>query len=197
MGASRLRKVCKACNGGWLNVMEQDCVPVIERLIMGELSVLRQADQIKLARVATSIAMVGEYLNRELASTTQQEREEFRRTLRPPPGWFVFVGRSGLPLTEPTFFSEGLSRLTPRRVKAEKAFSSFTMTLGPVLFHILTVGDGTFLDAHDYARRLSLASICPANDWINFALMPALTGQRIGAIRAYAGMSFKQMIERA
>lgn len=190
----RIRKVCKSCNHGWLKKMEEECIPLVERILGGETPVLLPPDQERLAKVAMSIAMVGEWitLDQVAPSTTQAERKAFMDTLRPPPGWFVFIGRDGSSPHAPRFLSDG-STVSDGRNAPAKNYSSFTMTIGPLILHVISLRDGIFIHPDAYAEELGLASICPTTDWINFALMPALTTKDITRIRAYARQSFRKM----
>lgn len=195
MGTSRVRKVCKPCNEGWLNIMEQDSVPVLERLISGELTALQREDQERLARVATSIAMTGESLARNETVTDQGEREFFREKLHPPPNWFVFLGRAANASAEPALFKEACIRSGDKRTPELKVFSAFTIVLGNVILHVITTAADTFLHPDSYAKVLGLASICPPTDWVNFALMPALHASEIAGVASYAKHSFRGFIE--
>jgi hypothetical protein len=194
IAASRIRRVCKTCNNGWLREMEQECFPLIERLIIEPNTVLQPPDQTKIARVATSMAMVGEWLYPEHITTSQEEREEFREKLAPPKGWFVFIGRT-IFRDRVQFLSDGCVIAEKVHADAPKQYLSFTMIVGPVVIHVLTLDPSTILDADMYAEHNALASICPPTDWINFGLMPALNAADITSVRAYAGMSLRKYIE--
>lgn len=193
LSSSKIRKVCKTCNNGWLNKMEQDCIPVIERLIKGDLILLTKPDQIKLAKVATSIAMVGEWMHDIHAHTSQNERSLFRDSLQPPPGWFVFIGRNGEPYPDAAFFSDGGIASTKPHLPGKKVYITFTIVIGPALLHVLTVDPRTILNPDGYAEDLGLAPICPTTDWINFGIMPTLCAPEITRIRAYAREAFRKI----
>jgi hypothetical protein len=192
MTSVKLRRVCRPCNQGWLNTMEQDCVPVLERLIEGQLSVLTPLEQTKLARVATSIAMVGEWCHLDYLRTPQSDRERFRQTLYPPPTWFVFIGRNKLGAEQPKFYSDGLE-VNDLNVPPE--FVSFTIVIDVVVLHILCVREDLFINVDEYASSLRLAAICPTTDRINFSIMPELGADDIALIRAYAGMAYRYFMQ--
>lgn len=175
--------------------MEQECFPVVERLIRGETITLLAVDQTKLAKIATSIAMVGEWLHPDYAVTSQAEREAFRETLAPPGNWYVFLGRNGVDFSDPTFFADGLTGSAKAGAKGEKQFVSFTFTMGAVLLHVLSLRNDLIFDVDAYATTLGLAAIHPATEWITFPLMPAQDSAGIARIRAYAGISFRKMVE--
>lgn len=194
VGTSRVRKVCKPCNEGWLNTMEQDSFPVVEQLIRGEKASLRKDDQAKLSRIATSIAMVGEWLSMPHVTTTQEEREFFRDTLEPPMGWHVFLGRNDSDYVTPFRFGDGV-RSVEKGVDGPKHFAVYTMAMGPVLLHILAADPDNIIHVDMYARNLGLAAICPPTDWIVFPFMPALGSAEIARIRTYALQSFRRHTE--
>jgi hypothetical protein len=195
IGASRIRKVCKHCNQGWLNTMEQDCFPVVEQLIRGEKLTLSRDDQVKLSRIATSIAMVGEWLSVPHVSVTQEERESFRQTLEPPQDWYVFLGRNTSDHNTPFHFTDGV-RSMENGVDGPKHFAVYTMAMGAVMLHILAVETGNILRADIYARNLGLVTICPPTDWIVFPLLRGLDRADIARIRSYALLSFREQTER-
>ena len=185
---SRIRRVCKTCNNGWLKEMEEDCFPLVERLITGELEVLQRPEQRKIARVTTSIAMVGEWLHADFVYTTQAERENFKRTLEPPPHWYFFIGKNGTGEDNARFGSDGLTE-----VGEAPHFVSFTIIMGPVLLHVFVSGRGiTFFDPILYARHLGLYPIYPPTDWINFRYAPAHSNTDVERVRAFAGWDHKR-----
>lgn len=193
LSSSKVRRVCKTCNQGWLNTMEQECIPIIERLVEGNLSVISKPDQIKLAKAATSMAMVGEWMHDSHAHTPRHERTLFKETLHPPPGWFVFIGRNGQLFADAAFFSDGGIASAKPHLIGEKVYITFTMVIGPVLLHVLTIDPSVILDPDGYAEDLGLAPICPTTDWINFAIMPTLYAAEIARIRAYAREAFRKI----
>jgi hypothetical protein len=196
IGSSRLRKVCKSCNNGWLNTMEQECFPAVERLIRRETSLLLPDEQIKLATIATSIAMTGEWLHQDHVATSHSEREAFRQALKPPPGWYIFIGRNGIDFDDPAFFSEGLKVSDKPNIEGIKHYTAFTMVMGPVLLHVMTLASHFIFDVDGYAQKLGLASIYPTTDWIQFEAMPLIDAAAIRRIRNYARMAFRQFEAR-
>lgn len=195
VGTSRVRRVCKPCNEGWLNTMEQDCYPVLEQLIRGEKLTLNKEDQTKLSRIATSITMVGEWLSKPHVVTTQEEREYFRQTLDPPPGWHVFLGRNvSEMLVTPFRLADGV-RSVEKGVDGPKHYASCTMAMGSVLLHVLALPPDDILHVDGYAEGLGLAAICPPTDWIVFPLMPALDSAHIARVRSYAGAAFRKRFD--
>lgn len=194
IAASRIRRVCRDCNHGWLNRMEQDCFPLIERLVRSPEVILRPPEQAKIARIATSMAMVGEWLYPAHVTTPQEEREGFRESLSPPAGWYCFLGRTKF-TDRVQFLSDGCVVAREIHVKAPKQYLSFTMVVGPVLLHVLTLDESTVFDPDLYARQTLLAPICPPTDWINFGIMPTLNAAEITRVRAHAGMSFRAFVK--
>lgn len=65
--------------------METECLPLFEELIRGATPTLTTQQQANIAKVATSIAMVGEWIQPQAMSTTQDERAYFMRKLARPP----------------------------------------------------------------------------------------------------------------
>jgi hypothetical protein len=195
IGTSKVRHVCKPCNEGWLNVMEQTCFPVVTQLIREEKLSLNKDDQRKLVSLATSIALVAEWLPNGKVISTQEAREAFRRTLEPPPNWFLFIGRNASDIVTPFHLSDGM-RPAEKGVDGPLRYGCVTMAMGSVLLHIVMLGEGDFLDVDSYAEKLGLAAIWPPTDWIAFRLMPALYTADVGRIRSYARESYRAMIER-
>ena len=193
MGTSRVRRVCKSCNSGWLNTMEQACFPVVEQMIRGEKLSLDPNDQKKLVRIATSISIVSEWISRHYISTTQEERTHFYQTQEPPPGWHVFVGRNASNLVTPFCLSDGI-RPVEKGVDGPKHMATYTMAMGVVFLHVIAVSTDDFLDVDMYADKLGLAAVCPPTDWIAFAAMPPLDTAGVASVRSYARESFRKMM---
>jgi hypothetical protein len=194
IGATRIRKVCKPCNEGWLNTMEQECFPVVEQLLRGELTAITRADQNRLARIATSIAMVGEWVSKPHVACTQEEREHFRERLEPPPGWYVYLGRNISGKGNPAFYTDGCKSVE-NGIDGPKHYATYTMMMGSVLLHVFTFDPDEFFDVDLYATHLGLVSICPATDWIIFPAMPPLDATDIARVRAYARETWRKMVE--
>lgn len=194
IGTSRVRRVCKSCNAGWLNTMEQSCFPVVEKLIRGDKLSLLADDQKKLARIATSISIASEWISKHYISTTQQERSHFYQTQEPPPGWYVFVGRNASDLVTPFCLADGV-RPVEKGIDGPKEMVTYTLAMGPVLLHVLALAPDDFLDVDMYASRLGLAAICPTTEWIAFAAMPQLDTVGVAGVRSYARESFRKMTE--
>jgi hypothetical protein len=190
VGASRVRLVCKTCNEGWLNDMEQECFPIVEQIIRGEKQLLTKDDQAKLTRVATSITMVGEWLSKTHVVATQEERERFRLTLEPPSNWYCFIGRNASDLTTPFQLTDGL-RALEKDAEGPIHYAATTMAMGPVLLHVIALSRSYLFDPDGYAEILGLAATCPPSDWITFPFMPALDTAGVARVRSYARESFR------
>jgi hypothetical protein len=194
IATSRVRRVCKPCNEGWLNVMEQACFPVVEELIRNEKLSLQVDDQRKLARIATSIAFVCEWISRHYISTTQEERSHFYRTQEPPPGWYVFIGRNASDLITPFCLADGI-RPVDNGVDGPRRIATYTLAMGPVLLHVVSLAPDDYFDVDMYADKLGLAAIYPPTEWIAFVAMPPLDTAGVTSVRSYARDSFRKMME--
>lgn len=192
-GNHRIRKVCIACNTGWLAAMEMECVPLVEELIRGATPVLSKRQQADITKVATSIVMVGEWIQPEAVATTQEERAYFMRKLAPPPNWYVFLGRDGTEEDEPRFLSSGLAPLVKLGVDGPRLYTSFVITMGKLLLTVLATRDDIFFDVDGYGRILGLASLCPPSDWLNVEALPMLSASQIGNIRALTSATMRNI----
>lgn len=174
-------------------MMEQACFPVVEQIIRGEKLSLQKGDQAKLARIATSIAIVSEWISKHHVSTTEDERLHFSHTQEPPPGWYVFVGRNASDLVTPFCLADGI-RSIEKGVDGPKHLATFTLAMGQVLLHVLALSPDDFLHVDMYADKLGLASIHPPTEWIAFAAMPPLDTVGVAGVRSYARESFRKMM---
>jgi hypothetical protein len=195
IGTSRVRRVCRPCNEGWLNAMEQDCFPVVEQILKDETTSLTKDRQARLARLALSISMVGEWLSEVHVATTQRERDHFQKCRTPPPGWYVFVGRNASGLVSPFRHADGM-RSVIKGGEGTRLFATHTMAMGPVLLHVICLPPDDFFDVDKYARLLGLAVIYPETEWIAFPLLPALDTGSIARVSSYARETFRALTTR-
>lgn len=190
----RIRKVCLACNTGWMRVIEEEAFPVAEQLIRGDLASMSATQADQMMRLALNIAFVGEYLEADCVTTRQFEREHFKLTLTPPSKWFVFLGRDGTNLENPRFLSDGLALSEEVGVGAPKGFASFTMTMGRLLLHVLSMGEAFGVDPIRYGNACGMACLWPNATNIDVAGLPIFGEKEIATMRRFAGLSVRPFL---
>jgi hypothetical protein len=190
----RIRRVCANCNSGWMKNLEEAAFPTTERLIRGECWQLSADDRAHLVRLALNIALVGEHLEANCVTTSQQEREHFRNTQTPPHKWFVFMGRDGTNSANPRFLTDGLTLSGEIDVNAPKGYTSFTMTMGHLLLHVLSMGDDFGVDPFGYGHACGLATLwpeAPDKTSISVLALPVFGEEEITKMRRIAGESLR------
>jgi hypothetical protein len=89
----KLRIVCGKCNSGWMSTMESAVQPIATPMILGQSANLTTEHQLILARWAALKILVFEMNRRELAVTTQAERETFKTAREIPSGLQIWVAQ--------------------------------------------------------------------------------------------------------
>jgi hypothetical protein len=89
-----VRAVCKACNSGWMNRIEQETRPLLEPLLLGTAVELAPEAREQVARWITMKLMVGEHALRELAVVPQSDRGAFMQTRAIPDAVKIWIGRN-------------------------------------------------------------------------------------------------------
>ncbi len=88
------RRVCKACNEGWLeNDIEAPAREVATSLILGDRRVLRVDHQERLAAWAAKIAILGRYAHEPPEPVPDAWIQDLYLTHAAPPTWITLVGR--------------------------------------------------------------------------------------------------------
>jgi hypothetical protein len=85
-GAARHRAkiVCKACNTGWMSVLEGQASPLLSPMIRGQAATLDAPQQLLAAFWAVKTVMVGETIMQDDPSFSQEDRDLVRSEHRPP-----------------------------------------------------------------------------------------------------------------
>jgi hypothetical protein len=92
--AIKIRCVCKACNNGWMSVLEECAKPILSPLIQDLSYPLQWNDQLLLTLWTIKTAMVFEAAKADSPSFfTPEERAALLETFEPPPHTFVWIGR--------------------------------------------------------------------------------------------------------
>jgi hypothetical protein len=181
-GAGKLRKVCRSCNNGWMKTLEEVAYPVAEPIILGGTPQLGQEQQLQLAKLATNIAFVGEYLGDPPFISEQGRRGAFKANQMPPDDLFIFIGRAAEPINDPKYYSHGLETLRGD-APGQLIYKSFTAVMGSLLIHGVTMGEGHGLNPRQYCANLGLAPVWPYLGTITMSLMPLLTNKQILELR--------------
>ena len=90
---SKIRKFCKACNGGWMAQIERAAQPTVLQLIDGNEFQLDEVAQKNLASWAMLMTIVGEFTDPYSKAVSQREITELINTRLPPKGWHVYISR--------------------------------------------------------------------------------------------------------
>ncbi len=89
----KIKMVCEKCNNGWMSARENDIKNFLTPMIMGELVVMDERAQAKLAAWIAMKIMVAESENEPDAVSTSEDRLQVMVDSRPPDGWLIHVGQ--------------------------------------------------------------------------------------------------------
>jgi len=94
-GDFTVKKVCKACNNGWMSHLEQQSIPLIGCLLQDISSVLDPDQQTQLARWVTKTAMILDATSTKTRNIfyTSSERQSLRDSSTIPEPSVVSIGR--------------------------------------------------------------------------------------------------------
>lgn len=91
--ARRVRRVCKACNNGWMSRLETAARPILRPMLKGIGRPISQKDQGTLATWAVKTAMMLEFLDTEHMPVIPKEHYHFLKAEQlPPADTAVFLG---------------------------------------------------------------------------------------------------------
>ena len=88
-----VRAVCRDCNHGWMNGLEQEARPVLEALLLGRPVSLLPAGRELLARWITMKLVVGEHAVHETAVVPQADRSAFMSERQIPNSVRIWIGQ--------------------------------------------------------------------------------------------------------
>lgn len=146
----KIRVVCKACNNGWMSVLETAVRPILTPLICTTPHTIDAAPSLVLARWVALKIMVGEHNQRGDAVTSPEERRVFQESLEIPKNFRIWIAKCGVGGWETAYFRHsGTVSLTPdiRPEHRSKNIHSVTFGIGDLLVHVLhTTVSGLDLD---------------------------------------------------
>jgi hypothetical protein len=88
---SRVKRVCRDCNHGWMNELELQVRPALTRLVKGEAVHLSAEDVRTLAACATKTTMVFEFTDPGSQAYRELEHRWLREEREPPAGTLVWA----------------------------------------------------------------------------------------------------------
>jgi len=88
-----VRAVCKTCNNGWMNRIEQETRPFLEPLILGQAADLLPTAREQVARWITMKLFVGEHNQTSLAVVPLSDRSAFMTANKIPDAVQIWIGQ--------------------------------------------------------------------------------------------------------
>ena len=88
----KLHVVCKACNSGWMSLLQRDTIPILKPLLTGQRKAMTPKDQAILASWAAMFTMVYEYAEERLIAATQDDRNYLMSSKKAPSHWMIWYG---------------------------------------------------------------------------------------------------------
>lgn len=88
-----VRVVCRDCNHGWMNDLEQESRPLLGPLLLGEPVSLLPGGRELVAQWITMKLLVGEHAQHDIAVASQADRNAFMRERRIPDSVKIWIGQ--------------------------------------------------------------------------------------------------------
>lgn len=139
--------VCGSCNNGWMSGLEGRTRPIVQQMLGLAPMELPVDDQRTLGIWGVKTAMVFEALRRDRGwFYTQDERDLFRRELRPPPRTAVWVA-SAAAVNGAYCAAADASECSDENPDAVRAYIT-TMAFGPLALQVITLRVPPHIPAH-------------------------------------------------
>ena len=167
VGSTKLRRVCRNCNHGWMNVIQEKAKPHLTPLFKGEWNGFSEES---VAAISWSVmtAMNIQYIDSLKAgfkngTITSEERDELRSTGTPPKNWTVWVGRC---LKYPPLASSSRALFVGKEIPSRNLIIRnthvTTIKLGSIVVHTLSLQPDRKAEvSFMYANKLGLIPIFP------------------------------------
>lgn len=110
----QVRAYCGPCNGGWMQQMDHDIVPVIAPMVRGEQTVLEREDCLRLAAWVAKMSLVHWSLAGDENPVPVAAYRRFFKFRRPSPDHYVALGRHSGPEGQDCGYTLGKSAMGPR-----------------------------------------------------------------------------------
>jgi hypothetical protein len=131
-----LKRLCKACNNGWMSRLENEVKPVIESILDDKLEAIDALAQLILARWAVKTAMVIEAVDTDRPwFYSETERSFMRDTQTIPQRTSVWIAKCVL---HPNIYSAAKDLQTSLDNSGVRAFAT-TMAFGSFAFQVVSI----------------------------------------------------------
>lgn len=90
--SSKVRVVCKSCNGGWMSRLQSRAKPILIPLVVGDKIVLDRFKQETLTAWIAMAVMCSEFFQAGRAAISPLERERFYKTTTIGKNWKIWIG---------------------------------------------------------------------------------------------------------
>ena len=91
--SQRVRRVCEACNSGWMSKLQEAAKPFLVPLILGHKTTMHRRAQTLVSGWIAMTVMTAEFTQREVIAIPENERARFRTTQKPLDHWRIWIGR--------------------------------------------------------------------------------------------------------
>lgn len=129
------RKICKNCNNGWLGRIENDLIPIYEKIINYELS-LNQDEQLQLASWAYLLALKWDLMETKISGYRSEHYDEFYQNKIPSRNTKIWIGFSDDDEIE--CFHRTCIVTNNLNIPLSPNIRSTTLKIGTVVFFVLT-----------------------------------------------------------
>jgi len=90
---TKFRVVCRACNSGWMSILESETKPILTKILKNEEVVLHENDQEILAKWITMKVITGEHADEGICVTPKSDRHSLRTQKKIPEYYVIYIGK--------------------------------------------------------------------------------------------------------
>jgi hypothetical protein len=171
-GTRFARKVCKTCNNGWIERLEERIREPVTQLMQGAPLILDAGTQRDMAAWMTLVTMMVEFTDPPTLASMPSDYQHIYKLSEPPPRWKVWITRydGGSPGSHVVcHFGMQLTELPDVRVEAHKCDTQVTtFVIGQLCCHTFCSTVLSGVEGDDYAL-IDIPQIWPSTgkpiDW--------------------------------
>ena len=127
-GTSKVKKVCIACNGGWMSRIENNMKPIFSSLLLDESIIIDLTDQVLLSNWAVMATIVAEHAENRRVSISETDRSLLYTNQLPPDGWIIWIAKNEGPQWQ-------LQRHRNRKIALPDQLTDFGNGIQPIRFN--------------------------------------------------------------
>lgn len=164
----RIRAVCQSCNSGWMNELEQEVRPILEKILNSEEILISKEQQQVLSRWIAVKSIVGEFAEKEINVTPESDRRALMEMKVVPEYFAIYIGVNGSESDTAWVRNSNTLALSPTGPdpeigKLKRNTQTITFICGPLfVFHFATRERG--IKSSEYFRFKKIKLLHPVKE---------------------------------